>query len=58
MNGATLLFGPAPWGAGDVSKGQIKYILKIFIPNFVRVITNDIISFCHLGLAIGSWAKN
>ena len=49
MNGATSLFGPAPWGAGEVSKGQKKYISKIFIPNFVRVITNDIISFCHLG---------
>ena len=40
-------FCPAPWGPGEGSKGQIslisitKSISKIFIPNFVCVLTNE-----------------
>ena len=50
MNGARNVknfFGPAPWGHGEGSKGQISFISitksisKIFIPNFVCVPTNE-----------------
>ena len=50
MNGACnvkLFFGPAPWGPGEGSKGQIsfnfnyKVNFKDFIPNFVCVLTNE-----------------
>ena len=40
-------FGPAPWGPGEGSKGKYhlfsitKSISKIFIPNFVCVLTNE-----------------
>ena len=38
-------FGPAPWDPGEGSKGQISfnfnYKVKIFIPNFVCVLTNE-----------------
>ena len=50
MSGAcnSKFFGPAPWGAGEGSK-EVKYhlisitksISKIFIPNFVCVLTNE-----------------
>ena len=69
MNGACnikLVFGPAPWGPGEGSKGQYhlisitKSISKIFIPNFVCVLTNERYKiyqtgflFCHLGHALG-----
>ena len=57
-------FGPAHWGPGEGSKGQIisitKTISKIFIPNFVCVLTNERyktyqmgFSFCHLGHSLG-----
>ena len=50
MNGACnvkLFFAPPPWGPGEGSKGQYhlisitKSISKIFIPNFVCVLTNE-----------------
>ena len=57
---------PAPWGPGEGSKGQIslipitKSISKIFIPNFVCVLTNERYKtyqtgflFCRLGHAAG-----
>ena len=61
--------GPIPWGPGEGSKGQIfnfnyKVNLKIFIPNFVCVLTNERyktyrtgFSFCCLGHApgVGLW---
>ena len=59
-------FGPAPWGPGEGSKGQIslnfnyKVNFKDFIPNFVCVLTNESyktyqtgFSFCCLGHAPG-----
>ena len=59
-------FGPAPWGSGEGSKGQIsfnfnyKVNFKDFFPNFVRVLTNERyktyqtgFSFCPLGHAPG-----
>ena len=73
MNGACnvkLFFGPALWGPGEGSKGQIslisitKSISKIFIPNFVCVLTNERyktyqtgFSFCPLDYApgVGLW---
>ena len=42
-----FFFGPVPWSLGEGSKGQItlisitKSISKIFIPNFVCVLTNE-----------------
>ena len=61
-----IFFGPAPWGPGEGSKGQISFNFyykvnsKIFIPNFVCVLTNEIYKtfqtdflFCHLGHALG-----
>ena len=68
MNGAcnVIFFGPAPWGPGEGSKGQISFnsitksISKIFIQNFVCVLTNERcktyqtgFSFCPLGHAPG-----
>ena len=69
MNGAhngKFLFGPAPWGPGEGSKGQISFISitksisKIFIPNFRCVLTNERYKtyqtgflFCPLGHALG-----
>ena len=62
--------GHAPWGPGEGSKGQMslisitKSISKIFIPNFVCVLTNERYKthqtgflFCHLGHApgVGLW---
>ena len=48
MNGARNVkfsFGPAPWGPGEGSKYHLisitKSISKIFIPNFVCVLTNE-----------------
>ena len=73
MNGACngkFLCGPAIWGPGEGSKGQISFISitksisKIFIPNFVCVLTNERyktyqtrFSFCCLGNApgVGLW---
>ena len=73
MNGARNVkfsFGPAPWGPGEGSKGQYhlisitKSISKIFIPNFVCVLTNERYKtyqtgflFCRLGHApgVGLW---
>ena len=59
-------FGPAPWGPGEGSKGQIsfnfnyKVNFKDFIPNFVCVLKNERyktyqtgFSFCPLGHAPG-----
>ena len=61
-----LFFFPAPWGPGEGSKGQISFNFnykvnsKIFIPNFVCVLTNERyktyqtgFSFCRLGHAPG-----
>ena len=61
-----FIFGPAPWGLGEGSKGQIsfnfnyKVNFKDFIPNFVCVLTNERyktyqmgFSFCCLGHAPG-----
>ena len=67
MGRATLnFFGPAPLGPGEGSKGQISFfsitksISKIFIPNFVCVLTNERyktyqmgVLFCCLGHALG-----
>ena len=69
MNGARnvkYFFGPAPWGPGEGSKGQIsfnfncKVNFKDFIPNFVCVLTNERYKtyqtrflFCRLGHALG-----
>ena len=69
MNGArnvNKFFCPAPWGPGEGSKGQISFnfnyktISKIFIPNFVCVLTNERYKryqtgflFCRLGHALG-----
>ena len=73
MNGARnvkIYFGPAPWGPGEGSKGQIsfnfnyKVNFKDFIPNFVCVLTYERYKtyqtgflFCHLGHApgVGLW---
>ena len=50
MNGACnviIFFGPAPWGPGEGSKGQIsfnfnyKVNFKDFFSNFVCVLTNE-----------------
>ena len=59
-------FGPAPWSPGERSKGQYhlisitKSISKIFIPNFVFLLTNERyktyttgFKFCCLGHAPG-----
>ena len=59
-------FGPAPWGAGEGSIGQIsfnfnyKVNFKDCIPDCVCVLTNERyktyqmgLSFCHLGHAPG-----
>ena len=63
-------FGPAPWGPGEGSKGQIsfnftyKVNFKDFIPNFVCILTNERyktyqtgFSLCSLGHApgVGLW---
>ena len=69
MNGACNSknnFGPAPWGSGRGQKGKYhlisitKSISKIFMPNFVCVLTNERyktyktrLLFCHLGHAQG-----
>ena len=65
------LFCPAPWGPREGSKGQISFISitksisKIFIPNFVCVLTNERYKtyqtgflFCRLGHApgVGLWS--
>ena len=48
MGRATAHFRPSPLGPGEGSKGQISFIFnnkvncKIFIPNFVYVLTNKI----------------
>ena len=72
MNGARNVkfsFGPAPWGPGEGSKYHLisitKSISKIFIPNFVCVLTNEryktyqtfFFLFCRLGHApgVGLW---
>ena len=73
MNGVRNVkknFGPAPWGPGEGSKGQIsfnfnyKINLMDFIPNFVCVLTNERyktyqmgFSLCSLGHApeVGLW---
>ena len=60
------IFGPASWGPGEGSKGQIsfnfnyKVNFKDFMPNFVCVLENERyktyqtgFSFCHLGRAPG-----
>ena len=68
MNGARnvkKIFGPHPWGPMEGPKDQIsfnfnyKVISKIFIPNFVCVLTNERYKtyqtgflFCHLGHAL------
>ena len=68
MNGARNVkknFGPAPWGPREGLKGQIsfnfnyKVNFKIFIPNFVCVLTNERYKtyqtgflFCRLGHAL------
>ena len=58
MNGACnskFFFGPAPWGPGEGSKGQIsfnfnyKVNFKDFIPNFVCVLTNESYKTYHTG---------
>ena len=61
------MFSPTPWGPGEGSKGQISFtksISKIFIPNFVCVLTNERYKtyqmgflFCRLGHApgVGVW---
>ena len=69
MNGACnvkLFFGLAPWGPGEGSKGQIfnfnyKVNFKVFIQNFVCVLTNENYKtyqtgflFCHLGHGLGA----
>ena len=47
MGHAPAFFGPAPWGPGEGSKGQIsfnfnyKVNFKDLIPNFVCVVTNE-----------------
>ena len=61
-----IFFGPAPWGPGEGSKGQIsfnfnyKVNFNFFIPYFVCVLTNERyktyqtgFSFCRLGHALG-----
>ena len=59
-----FVFGPAPWGPGEGSKGQISfnfnYKVNIFIPNFVCVLTNESYKtyqtgflFCRLRHALG-----
>ena len=68
MNGACKgkCFWPAPWGPGEGSKGQLslisitKLISKIFVTNFVCILTNERhktyqagFSFCRLGHALG-----
>ena len=69
MNGAHIVkffFGLAPWGPGEGSKVKYhlisitKSISKIFIPNFVHVLTNERYKtyqtgflFCRLGHAPG-----
>ena len=68
MNGARNVnfFGPAPWGPGEWSKGQISFNFNYkvnfydFIPNFVCVLTNERYKtyqtgflFCRLGYALG-----
>ena len=69
MNGACnskINFGAAPWGSGRGQKGKYhlisitKSISKIFMPNFVCVLTNERyktyktrLLFCHLGHAQG-----
>ena len=69
MNGACnvkLFFGPAPWGPGEGSKGQIsfnfnyKVNFKDFYTKLVCVLTNERnktyqtgFSFCSLGHALG-----
>ena len=63
MNGARNILAPPP---GEGSKGQIsfdfnyKVNFKIFVPNFVCVLTNERYKtyqtgflFCHLGHALG-----
>ena len=68
MGRATTIFGPALWGLGEMSKGQISFNFKspskMFIPNFVCVLTNKRyityqtgFSFCCLGHApgVGLW---
>ena len=68
MNGACNVkryFGPASWGPGEGQKVKYhlisitKSISKIFIPNFVCVLTNErcktyqtVIIFCRLGHAL------
>ena len=61
------LYGPAPWGPGEGSKGQKKLFFNykvnfkdFVIPNFVCVLTNEIyktdqtgFSFYRLGHALG-----
>ena len=49
-----------PWGPRERSKGQISFNFKIFIPNFVCVLTNERYKtyqsgffFCRLGHALG-----
>ena len=71
MNGACngkINFGPAPWGPGEGSKGQILFNFNdkinfkdFFISNFVCVLTNERyktyqtgFSFCLLGHAPGA----
>ena len=66
-----LFFGPAPWGPGEGSKGQISFNFNykvnfkdFFLPNIVCVLTNERyktyqtgFSFCSLGHApgVGLW---
>ena len=59
MNGAcnSNFFGPAPWGPGEGSKGQIslnfnyKVNFKDFIPKFVCVLTNERYKTYHTGFS-------
>ena len=53
--------GPAPWSPGEGSKGQIsfnfnyKVILKIFIPNFECVLTNERYKTYKMGFYYVAW---
>ena len=70
MGRATAIyFGPAPWGPGEGSKGQISFNFNYKVnfkdlPNFVCILTNERyktyqtgFSFCRLGHAPGVGLK-
>ena len=57
---ANFFFGPAPWGPGEGSKGQIfnfnyKVNFKVFIPNFVFVLTNERYKTYQTGFNSVAW---